>query len=273
MRLNLESVSISKIVKLNNLKLFADNILQVVSPSILVAGCGTGQQSIDIATTYKNSKVLAIDLSLSSLAYAKRKSQELGIANIEYMQADILDINKLSRQFDIVDCGGVLHHMENPMAGWEVLTNCLKPGGLMRIGLYSELARKDINTIRQEIVEQKIGMDVESIKAFRNTLMKSNKLHHKKVFSSNDFYSLSESRDLLFHVKEHQFTLPQIDKSLSELGLKFCGFKQDRIIKGAFTLEYPEIDSIYNLEKWSTFEKENPHIFGGMYQFWCQKIS
>ena len=270
-RLSLEPSSITKIVKMNNLKLFNNSITQIEAPDILVAGCGTGQQAIDVATAYKSSKVVAIDLSLSSLAYAKRKTQELGIKNIDYMQADILDLDKLGKQFDIIDCGGVLHHMDNPMAGWKVLTACLKSGGLMRIGLYSELARKDINKIRQEIVEQKIETNIESIKAFRNSLMKSNKSHHKKVFSSNDFYSLSESRDLLFHVQEHQFTLPQIDKFLSKLGLKFCGFKQNTIIKKAFTSQYPEVDSIYNLNKWDNFEKENSHIFGGMYQFWCQK--
>ena len=37
-------------------------------------------------------KVLAVDLSLSSLAYAKRKTEEMGIENIEYMQADILNL-------------------------------------------------------------------------------------------------------------------------------------------------------------------------------------
>ena len=39
-------------------------------PNILVAGCGTGQHSIGTAARFKSSKVLAIDLSLSSLSYA-----------------------------------------------------------------------------------------------------------------------------------------------------------------------------------------------------------
>ena len=85
------------------------------------------------------------------MAYAKRKTEELGIENIEYMQADILDLGKLNKQFDIIESAGVLHHMDNPMAGWKVLTDCLKPGGLMKIGLYSELARKHIVKIEKEI--------------------------------------------------------------------------------------------------------------------------
>ena len=60
-------------------------------PKVLVAGCGTGQQQY-IPSLYKNSKILAIDLSISSLKYAKRKTEELGIENIEYIQHDILDL-------------------------------------------------------------------------------------------------------------------------------------------------------------------------------------
>ena len=108
----------------------------------LTGSIGTGKSTT--AAMFKSSKVLAIDLSLSSLAYAKRKTEELAINNIEYMQADILDLGKLNKQFDIIESSGVLHHMDNPIKGWKVLTDCLTAGGLMRIGLYSELARKNI---------------------------------------------------------------------------------------------------------------------------------
>ena len=77
---------------------------------------------------------MAVDLSTSSLSYAKRKTEELNIQNINYMQADILDLGKLDRQFDIVESVGVLHHMNEPIVGWKKLKDCLKPGGLMKIG-------------------------------------------------------------------------------------------------------------------------------------------
>jgi 2-polyprenyl-3-methyl-5-hydroxy-6-metoxy-1,4-benzoquinol methylase len=85
------------------------------------------------------------------------------------MQADILDLGKLSRQFDIVESAGVLHHMDDPVAGWRVLTDCLKPGGLMKIGLYSELARQHIVEMRQEISKAGIG-----IKRCRNEVFQTN---------------------------------------------------------------------------------------------------
>ena len=70
-----------------------------------------------------------MDLSLSSLSYAKRKTQELGINNIEYMQGDILKLDQLEREFDIIECMGVLHHMDDPLAGWKVLVGKLRADG------------------------------------------------------------------------------------------------------------------------------------------------
>ena len=162
-------MSITEVIKDINLKLSNVDIVSVRAPEILIAGCGTGQHSIGTACRFKDSTVLAVDLSLSSLAYAKRKTQELTIRNIEYMQADILDLGQLNKQFDIIESSGVLHHMDNPMAGWKILTDCLKPGGLMKIGLYSELARYHIISIRKEISKLDLEPDQHSMGNFEIT--------------------------------------------------------------------------------------------------------
>ena len=65
--------------------------------------------------------MLAIDLSLKSLSFAKRKSQEIGLKNIKYIQADILDLKNLNKSFDVIESVGVLHHMKDPMIGWKIL--------------------------------------------------------------------------------------------------------------------------------------------------------
>ena len=211
----------------------------------------------------------AIDLSLSSLAYAKRKTEELGIQNIEYIQADLLDLEKLNSKFDIIESMGVLHHMRDPLEGWKVLTKCLKSGGLMKIGLYSELARKPVVDFRKNINSTKKPLSSEKILSIRKKILNSTKKEHKYMKSWRDFYSLSEIRDLLFHVQEHRFKLPQIKNCLNNLGLEFCGFDSLQI-QNAFLRSYSYSD-LYDLVKWDLFEKSNPRTFVGMYQFWCQK--
>ena len=253
-----------------DLQLHSENIRDVSSPAILVAGCGTGQHSIETASSFSDCQVTAVDLSLSSLAYAQRKTNELGISNVDYMHADILDLGHLDRAFDIIESAGVLHHMDDPMGGWKVLVDLLKPGGLMKIGLYSELARGSIAHAREEIGSLGVGTSEAEIRKYRQSLVESHNEQHKQLTQFRDFFSLSTLRDLIFHVQEHRFTLPQIQDCLDELGLNFCGFESKDIVS-QFRKFHGDGSDIYDLALWHQLEENSPHTFAGMYQFWCQK--
>jgi hypothetical protein len=88
----------------------------------------------------------------------------------------------------------------------------------------------------------------------------------------NDFYSLSECRDLLFHVQEHRFTIPQIIDALDVLNLKFLGFEmQDQSAIKRFKEKHPKETDLTSLALWHEFEQQHPDTFIGMYQFWCIK--
>ena len=187
------------------------------------------------------------------------------------MQADILHLHQIGRKFDIIESSGVLHHMDEPMVGWRVLANLLNPGGLTKIGLYSELARQPIVSVKEEIELLKMGTSEAEMRKFRQKLIGSDNENHKTITKSQDFFSLSMLRDLIFHVKEHRFTLPQIKNCLNELGLKFCGFEKNDIKRQFKKLHTNEKD-IEDLLLWHQFEKANPRTFVGMYLFWCQKI-
>ncbi|MBK52861.1 MAG: hypothetical protein CMQ45_10825 [Gammaproteobacteria bacterium] len=252
------------------LKLDYKGIKSVESPSILIAGCGTGQHSIETASLFLNCRVTAVDLSLASLAYALRKSNELGITNIDYLQADILHLSQMSRKFEIIESGGVLHHMEEPMTGWRVLVDILKPGGVMKVGLYSELARQDILRVRKEIAALSLGTSEAAIRKFRKSISESHDVSHQRLMTSSDFFSLSSLRDLIFHIQEHHFTVPKIKTCLDELGLEFCGFENKGVISN-FREHHGNGADIYDLDLWHQYEERNPQAFVGMYQFWCQK--
>ena len=264
--------SVSKICDDVKLKLHSENIKEISAPKILVAGCGTGQHSIVTATRFSDCQVLAVDLSLASLAYAQRKTKELDVRNLDYLQADILDLGQLNREFDIIESVGVLHHMDNPMAGWRVIADLLRPGGLMKIGLYSELARGPIIKAREEIASLSVGTTETEIRNFRQSLKESRDLDHQRLTTFLDFFSLSMLRDLIFHVQEHRFAIPQIQVCLGELGLKFCGFENKGAIDSMFTEFHGQGSDIYDLALWHKFEESNPSTFIGMYQFWCQKF-
>ncbi|MBQ86208.1 MAG: hypothetical protein CMQ16_07360 [Gammaproteobacteria bacterium] len=266
----IKAQSIAAVCAELKLQLHSDDIRNADSPTILIAGCGTGQHSIETASRFSNCHVTAVDLSLSSLAYAKRKTNELGFTNVDYLQADILHLHQIGMEFDIIESGGVLHHMHDPMAGWEVLVDLLKPGGLMKIGLYSQLARQHISEIRDEITALRVGRSEADIRKFRKSLAASHDENHQRLTKSSDFFSLSMLRDLIFHVQEHCFTIPKMKNCLDELGLQFCGFENEDVISN-FRAFYGNEPDIYDLELWHQYEYSHPRTFAGMYQFWCQK--
>lgn len=239
--------------------------------NVLVAGCGTGQHALATASKYKRSFITAIDLSINSLSYAKRKADELEIKNIEFVQMDILDLKSINKKFNIIESIGVLHHMDNPFKGWRILNDSLENGGMIMIGLYSNIAREHIVKIRNDIKSKSFNFDKKNIIKFREKIISSNNLDYKLIKQSPDFYSFSNLIDLLFHVQESRFTIPEINKYINNLSLKFCGFENRQLIN-LFSKTYRNHKDLYNLDLWNKFELDNPRIFAGMYQFWCQKI-
>jgi Flp pilus assembly protein TadD/2-polyprenyl-3-methyl-5-hydroxy-6-metoxy-1,4-benzoquinol methylase len=239
---------------------------------ILIAGCGTGLHSIETAQQFTNAQVLAIDLSLSSLGYAKRKTQELGLTSIEYAQADLLKLGSLERSFDVIESVGVLHHLADPWAGWRVLLSLLRPGGFMKLGFYSGVARRNVAKVRNFIAAHGYVSTAEDIRRCRQDLLDlDDGANFGETLKSSDFFSVSTCRDLLFHVQEHCVTLAGIDDFLKGNDLAFVGFEMDANVLHAYKRRFPDDRAATNLGQWQVFEDENPDIFIGMYQFWIQK--
>ena len=243
------------------------------SPEALIAGCGTGSHPILTAQRFRGVRVLAIDLSLSSISYAKRKTRELGLTNIEYAQADILMLHGLDRTFDIIESVGVLHHMADPFAGWRKLLSLLRPGGFMHLGFYSELARRHVVKAREQIAAGGFSSTPEDIRRFRRELARSPVIDLQNLSQYADFYSTSDCRDLLFHTQEHRFTMDQIELFLADNGLRFISFELDRSVLHQYRARFTADPSCTDLRNWASFETDNPDTFVGMYQFWVQRAA
>ena len=240
---------------------------------ILVAGCGTGKQPIQTALQYDNVEIVAVDISQNSLAYAIRQARQHGLKNIKFMQGDILGLAGLDMRFHIIECIGVLHHMEDPLAGWKVLAGLLTEGGLMRISLYSELARKAIVDAREIIKNEGIVPDKAAIRQFRTRVLRHELDPSIYAISrdSHDFFSTSECRDMFFHYQEHEYTLPRLYHELQELNLDFLGFIfADAKRADLYREQFPDDKEMRDLMSWDRFENLYPDTFINMYNFWCQ---
>jgi SAM-dependent methyltransferase/tetratricopeptide (TPR) repeat protein len=238
--------------------------------SVLIAGCGTGQQPIEVARQFDGAQVLAIDLSLASLAYGRRRADDLMVTNVTFAQADILRLGELGRRFDLIQSTGVLHHLADPVAGLRVLCDLLRPGGIMQLGFYSKLARQHITAAREFIANRGVPSDPDSIRQCRQELLASTDESLRQATLARDFYGLSTCRDLLFHVQETLLTLPEIDAFLTEQNLTFLGFELEASVAARFRSENTEDGAMTNLKAWHDFEMRHSDAFYGMYQFWVQ---
>lgn len=242
------------------------------APEVLVAGCGTGRDAIFVARRFLGARVLAIDLSLDSVSYAMRKTRELGVPNIEYAQADILALGEIADTFNIIHSVGVLHHLADPFKGWRILLSRLRPGGFMCLGLYSQIARRPILKAREFIAARGYARTPDDIRRFRQDVIAGETAAEVQLLSkSRAFYSLSDCRDLAFHVQEQQVTLGQIESFLNEQGLRFIGFELDLRVQNQYRARFSDDPFCTNLRNWACFETDHPHMFGAMYRFWVQR--
>lgn len=240
---------------------------------ILIAGSGTGKHPIEVSQQILHADVVGVDLSSASLAYAKRKATELGIDNLKLLQGNILDLKQMDKQFDVVESVGVLHHMDEPLKGWKVLTDMLKPKGYMKIGLYSESARRSVVDTLSFIKDKGYKANIDDIRQCRNDIYRLGKGHSMwQLINYIDFYSVSGTRDLVFNVQEHRFTIPAIASAIKTLGLSFLGFSfRNKDVFQKYLEMFPEDSNGQDLKNWHLFEQRYPDTFIEMYQFWLQK--
>jgi tetratricopeptide (TPR) repeat protein/SAM-dependent methyltransferase len=241
---------------------------------ILIAGCGTGKHAAITARLNPAARILAVDISRASLAYAQRRARELGTGNVRFAQADLLRLGELEERFDLVESVGVLHHLRDPLVGWRVLVGLLKPRGFMKIALYSEIARQGLAAARGFIAARGFAAKTRGIRAARAAIMALPEGAPERAVLdlSLDFYTLSGCRDLLFHVQEHRFTTEGIAGALRELGLEFLGFEpEDPATLRSYRAECPDDPAATSLKNWESFEARHPDTFAGMYHFWVRK--
>lgn len=240
---------------------------------ILIAGCGTGQQALMSATAHgPMARLLAIDISRASLAYASVMAAREKITNVSFAQADILDVAQLGRRFDLIYCVGVLHHMADWRAGWRALLSCLKPSGLMNIGLYSATARQGLRDLRDEKDYPGVGCTDAAARIYRRSLLlRDDETPASYVKQSRDFHALNTFRDLVLHESEATVTIEEIAQFLDEEGLIFRGFTLDKNVLQEFATMFPAAAPVGTLADWASFERLKPHTFDGMYYFWAER--
>ena len=238
---------------------------------LLIAGCGTGREAIEAALNFPGAQVDAIDLSRASLAYGRRRTRAAGIANLSFFQADLLALGARLERYHFISAVGVLHHLRDPAQGLGVLLALLGAGGVMRLALYSRIARQAVTTARAAIARAGLEPTAAGIRAFRASIIARPATDPERAWltRSYDFYSLSQCRDLIFHVQEHTVSLLEVAALLRANGLSVLhvAVKSPRHAS-MYASRFPSDPRATRLDNWHELERQEPMLFAGMYDLW-----
>ena len=241
---------------------------------VLLAGCGTGQQLLTSATRLAEREIVALDLSRASLGRAARLVEEWGLQGVSFAQGDLRDVARLNQTFDLIECVGVLHHLDDPDEGLAALVNVLAPGGLMQLGLYSERGRQDVLAARALLQEAGLtDTDEAGLRAARALLRSLPEDHPAKgVTRSPDFASLTGLRDLVLHPVERRYTPLTLGALLMSHGLTVLGIQHSHPTAAArYAAARPDDLAQRDLITWDALEAESPGLFSGMFVLWVKK--
>lgn len=187
---------------------------------VLVAGCGT-REAARLAAGSPEARITGIDLSETSLAHTRRLKQKHGLDNLELRQLALEDAARLERDFDLIFCSGVLHHLADPHAGLAALRGVLRPGGAINIMLYGRYGRLGIDMLQEILRRCGARCDAEGIAEARRwfwSLPRQNPFR-ESLLRLNDINYDAGVADLLLHPRERSYSVPDVYEFLSRAGL------------------------------------------------------
>jgi SAM-dependent methyltransferase len=239
---------------------------------ILVAGCGTGQNLVETARDFKGALVLAVDLSLASLCYAKRQALALGLTNIAFGEADILKLGGIGRTFDIVDASGVLHHMADPWAGWQVLLSLLRPADSCGSGCTANSAARTSTPPAPHrpawIRCDRPGYQAQPPGYFAVAGSRTRARRSPGISTSSPSANAATCCSMCRSIR------CRCPRSRISSARTRSNFSASSPIPTSSTVSGRDFRSLMrggDLGLWQDFETDNPGVFAGMYQFWVRK--
>lgn len=91
--------------------------------TVLDIGCNAGFYSLQLAS--RGAQVTGVDHDPRYLAQARFAAEVVG-ADIEYLQLDVYDVDRLGRDFDFVLFMGVLYHLRHPLYALEKVAGIVR---------------------------------------------------------------------------------------------------------------------------------------------------
>jgi SAM-dependent methyltransferase len=158
-------------------KLFGLPFAPFKSCRMLEIGCGDGVNLINLALSAPGSRFLGVDLAQTAIANAKADAAACGLTNVEFIAADLRDIDASFGSFDYVVAHGVLSWVPKPIASAliRVIGERLAPGGIAMVSFVALPGGRTLQVIRDLLTyetrdatspEDKLSRSVAALESF-----------------------------------------------------------------------------------------------------------
>jgi len=198
---------------------------------ILDAGCGTGVGTEYLVHLNPLAEVMGIDISAGTLQVARERCSRSKAERVKFQQLSLYDVGELPGEFDLINCVGVLHHMEYPLRGIQNLALKLAPGGLLHIFVYGELGRWEISLMQKAIAllqgdrkgDYKDGVNLGR-KIFASLPTNNRLLKREKERWAMENHRDECFADMYVHPQEIDYNIESLRELIEASGLEFVGF-------------------------------------------------
>lgn len=217
--------------------------LSLAGLRILDAGCGTGEIAVRMAREFPEVQVTGIDVSAAAIAVAATRAREAGVEGNLHLREVRLEDLEPGEPFDLVVSSGVIHHLVDPATGLRALARHLAPTGGMSLMVYGTYGRHAVLLLRRLMDRLGEGREEPERVARARTLIAA--LPPRHPFQAGEWEEVAWARDtgiadLLMHVYERSFTVPELRRLLTDAGLRLERFADTAAYQPEHYLTTPE---------------------------------
>lgn len=228
---------------------------------ILIAGCGTNQAAV-FAFMNRAAKVVAVDISESSLGHQRHLKDKHGLQNLELRSLPIEELPSLGLDFDLVVSTGVLHHMADPLAGMKALAACVRPDGVVAVMLYAKYGRIGVELLESVFRDLGLGDDDKSVQIIKDTISALPPDHPAQSYLkiARDLQSDAALVDTFLPARTRDYTVDECIDLVTSAGLVFQGWfhKTPYYPHDLFAPAnefYPAVNALPENKVWSVMER------------------
>ncbi|MBN67410.1 MAG: methyltransferase type 12 [Rickettsiales bacterium] len=244
---------------------------------ILIAGEGTGDSTIYLAEQLRDydTEIVALDFSQTSQEISKARLKARGLSNVQSVHGSLLELDSMELgQFDYINCSGVLHHLEDPLAGLQQLKAALTDDGVIALLLYSTVGRMPVYNMQHamRLVSAEDDSDAQRIAICRSILQDlpaTNWLQGMRQSVTNEinYYGDAGLYDLFLHSQDRGYSVEDIYALLGDAQMEmidFIGLQSNAAVLYAPEAFVPsQAEAMKNMskqERYAIAEKAGCHI-------------